>query len=181
MRIVVSGTHASGKSTLIGDLVARHGHLDVLPDPYELLDDAADPPDVDTFLDQLWLAAERLVALPAGADVIAERGPLDLLAYLDAWDRLGRGSLPHSVRSHAVQATVEAMGHVDLLVVLPLTAGEAVEVAEEEDPALRAAMDAVLLDLIDDPGMTGSAEVVEVTGPPSARVAEVARAAGLTA
>ena len=40
MRIVVSGTHASGKSTLISDFALRHPEFVVLPDPFEALDDA---------------------------------------------------------------------------------------------------------------------------------------------
>ncbi|WP_417555848.1 hypothetical protein [Microbacterium sp.] len=44
MRIVVSGTHASGKSTLISDFALRHPGFTVLPDPFELLDEASDAP-----------------------------------------------------------------------------------------------------------------------------------------
>ncbi|MFC4138171.1 MULTISPECIES: hypothetical protein [unclassified Microbacterium] len=35
MRIVVSGTHASGKSTLIDAFAAEHPEYRVLPDPFE--------------------------------------------------------------------------------------------------------------------------------------------------
>ena len=36
MRIVISGTHASGKSTLIADFASRRPEFEVFPDPYEL-------------------------------------------------------------------------------------------------------------------------------------------------
>ena len=43
MRIVVSGTHAAGKSTLVSDLaLVLRGHAR-LPDPFELLDDDDEP------------------------------------------------------------------------------------------------------------------------------------------
>ena len=38
VRIVVSGTHASGKSTLVSDLAMALGYAQ-LPDPFELVDD----------------------------------------------------------------------------------------------------------------------------------------------
>ena len=38
MRIVVSGTHGSGKSTLIADFVARRTEYLTLGDPFEELD-----------------------------------------------------------------------------------------------------------------------------------------------
>ncbi|NYD65690.1 hypothetical protein [Agromyces atrinae] len=37
MRIVVSGTHASGKSTLISDFALKHPEYAVLPDPPDFL------------------------------------------------------------------------------------------------------------------------------------------------
>ena len=73
MRIVVSGTHASGKSTLVSDLATALGCAQ-LPDPYELVDDDLEPGGPESFGQQLAFAAERLVELPAGADVVAERG-----------------------------------------------------------------------------------------------------------
>ena len=93
MRIVVSGTHASGKSTLVSDLAMALGYAQ-LPDPFELVDDDVEPAGAESFGQQLAVAAERLVELPAGADVVAERGPVDFLAYLEALADLGRPSGP---------------------------------------------------------------------------------------
>ena len=60
MRIVVSGTHASGKSTLISDFVQRHPEYEVLPDPFELMDESWDAPSAALFAAQLSVAAARL-------------------------------------------------------------------------------------------------------------------------
>ena len=84
MRIVVSGTHASGKSTLIADFVAARPGYEVLPDPFEELEESALDLDAGTFYSQLVAAAGRLRGLRPGDRVIAERGPLDFLAYLRA-------------------------------------------------------------------------------------------------
>lgn len=173
MRIVVSGTHASGKSTLIGDLSAAHPAFDVLHDPYELIDAASDQPDAGTFLAQLGISARRLLELRPGARVIAERGPLDFLAYLEALEGLGRPTRAGGYRARAVQTTAEAMAHVDLLVLLPLTASDRIRVPEDEDPELREAMNEALLELADDPDLVGDAEVIEVFGDPANRVAQV--------
>ena len=40
MRIVVSGTHASGKTTLIDDFVAAHGDFERWDDPFAFVDGA---------------------------------------------------------------------------------------------------------------------------------------------
>ena len=102
MRIVVSGTHASGKSTLVSDVALTHRRFRVLPDPFELVD-GLDPVSVTSFHEQLLVSADRLTALPPDADVIAERGPLDFLAYLEALELLHRGTVydydPRVVRS----------------------------------------------------------------------------------
>lgn len=81
VRIVVSGTHASGKSTLISDFASRHPEFTVLPDPFELVDED-DAVGAALFAAQLRIAADRLTDEPGRTHVIAERGPLDFLAYL---------------------------------------------------------------------------------------------------
>ena len=66
------------------------------------------------------------------------------------------------------------MAHVDLLVVLPLESPDLIRVPDDEDPELRAAMDAHLLDLCEDDELVGSVrQVLEVSGPPESRVAQV--------
>lgn len=162
LRAVVSGTHGSGKSTLIGDFAMSHREWEVLPDPFEDIDAAAEP-DAALFLRQLRIAAERLLE-PATGPVIAERGPLDFLAYLDALDALGRRSSALELLERGRRLTARAMDGVDLLILLPLTATDPIEVGAEEDPELREAMDLALLELADDPDLTGGARVVEITG-----------------
>ncbi|GMM97728.1 hypothetical protein MTsN4n12_31400 [Microbacterium sp. MTN4-12] len=147
MRIVVSGTHAIGKSTLIGDFAASHPEYEVLPDPFELVDTAADEPDASTYLAQLRLSADRLVELSPADRVIAERGPLDFLAYLAAMDHLRRIRLQEEVRIRAAALIAQAMCAVDLLVVLPATGYDDFRAPEDEDPELRQAMNDALLDL----------------------------------
>jgi predicted ATPase len=174
VRIVVSGTHASGKSTLVSDLATALGYAQ-LPDPYELVDDDTDDPaGAASFVRQLLVAAERLVGRARGADVVAERSPVDLLAYLEALADLGRPTVGPDLMARLRATTGEAMAHVDLLVVVPLDARDGITVPDHEDPHLREAMDARLLDLCDDADLVGSTvRVVAVAGPPDARLEQV--------
>ncbi|NQX29491.1 AAA family ATPase [Microbacteriaceae bacterium VKM Ac-2854] len=171
MRIVVSGTHASGKSTLISDFALRHPDFTVLPDPFDLIDEAWDQPSAAMFARQLGIAAQRLDADEVAGNVIAERGPLDFLAYLLALDEVRGASLSADLLERSTAITAEALRHVDLLVVLPLDSADPIEVGAEEDPELRQSMNDVLMDLVDDPDLVGSRlRVVEVVGIPSDRL-----------
>ncbi len=172
MRIVVSGTHASGKSTLISDFALRHPEFVVLPDPFEALDEADDSPSARMFAAQLRIAAQRLGELAPGDAVIAERGPIDFLAYLLATAELTGVPLDDELLARAVRITAAAMANVDLLVVLPLVARDGIHVDGDEHLALRAGMDAVLRELVDDPDVVGeSVRTVEIAGDPPARLA----------
>jgi len=176
VRIVVSGTHASGKSTLVSDLAAALG-FEQLPDPFELVDDDLDPAGAESFGQQLVVAADRLVELPAGADVVAERGPLDFIAYLEALADLGRPSVGPGVMARLRVTTADAMAHVDLLVVLPLEASGGIRVPDDEDPQLREAMDTRLLDLVDDDVLIGpGTRVVEISGSSDRRLSALLQA-----
>jgi len=175
MRIVVSGTHGTGKSTLIADFARRHPEYTVLPDPFELIDESWDLPGVEMFTAQLRLSAERLIEHEGGENVIAERGPIDFLAYLLAAAELAGGQLPAAFQSRAIAMTASALDEADILVVLPLTP-DLPPVGDDEDRELRATMDEVLLDLIDDPAVVGeTVRVADISGDPAARLAELER------
>ncbi|MCK2021806.1 ATP-binding protein [Microbacterium sp. kSW2-24] len=179
MRIVVSGTHASGKSTLIADFLGLHPGVDHLPDPFEVLGEGQDDPGPASFLAQLTISARRLVSLDPHERVIAERGPLDFLAYLRAWEDLGRGSVPAEVLGRAEAVSADAMRDVDMVATLPLNAHDRIWVHDEEDPALRSAMDAALLEIYDDRDLRGDrATVIELTGDREARLSALATAVG---
>lgn len=165
MRIVVSGTHASGKSTLVSDFVLRHQEFVVLPDPFELVDEAWDSPTASLFATQLRLSAARLHPDQTAGNLIAERGPIDFLAYLLALDELNRATSSRELIEQSIEITREAMRHVDLLVVLPLDASVGIFTSADEDLPLREVMNDVLLDLVADDEIVGTdSNVVEIAG-----------------
>ncbi|UAJ78278.1 ATP-binding protein [Leifsonia sp. ZF2019] len=173
MRIVVSGTHASGKSTLLSDFALRHPGFTVLPDPFDLLDETWDAPRATMFASQLRLAADRLDSGENPGDMIAERGPLDFLAYLVALGETTGSPASPALLERSAEITAAALEHVDLLVVLPLTTADPIEVGEE-DPELRAAMNDALLELVDDPDLVGThLRVAELVGSPEERLARL--------
>lgn len=170
MRIVVSGTHASGKSTLISDFALTHPQYTVLPDPFEILEEGEDSPSAALFASQLRISADRLTREEHGDHVIAERGPLDFLAYLVALAELAGGSLDEGFIERAAVLTAEALRTIDLLVVLPLTARDPIHVGPDEHLGLREAMNDALLELIANPDLVGEhTAVVEIIGSPEAR------------
>ena len=135
MRIAVAGTHCSGKSTLIADFLAAHPEFLHEPEPFEWLGDS-------DFHHQLEVSVERLAQYAPGTRVIAERSPLDFVAYLAAQgERV----------DEAMELATEGMAHVDLLVVLPLDGS--IDCPEDEDLELREAMNDELLALVDDAGV----------------------------
>lgn len=180
MRIVVSGTHASGKSTLISDFALRHPEFTVLPDPYDLLlDETEDAPSIAMMSAQLRISAERLLAADHRGPLIAERGPIDFLAYLHAFAGMMRTAPPLEAIERMTALTAAALSTVDLLVVLPLAPETAMAAGSEEHLELRRAMDEALLDLVDDPDVVGeNLCVVEIAGDPSERLATLEKHVG---
>ena len=146
MRIAISGTHCSGKTTLIEDFLAVRGDYLHEPEPYEWLDDAqSDEPTADDFQRQLEISVERLQTHARGTNVIAERSPADFLAYLLALTDLGRESRDCERIASCAELAATGMAHVDLVVI---ASPDGIDAPEEEDLALRDAMHDRLVDLI---------------------------------
>lgn len=168
MRIVVSGTHASGKSTLISDFRAVRAQYVVLPDPFEDLD-LDDPASEHSFAVQLRVTAARLRESAAASAVICERGPLDFLAYLTALEELGRSD--GVLLARAAEIVEASMAAIDLVAIVPLDGSRPIHVTGDEDPALRVAMDEALVGLVDDLERAGSVpHVVTIVGSPEERL-----------
>jgi predicted ATPase len=159
MRIAISGTHCTGKSTLIDEFLQAHKDFVHEPEPYTVLvedfgEEFSAEPCVADFYRQLEFNIERLRQHERGARVIYERCPIDFLAYIDALD------------SQAAQASLglvsDAIQNLDLVVYLPLE--DAIDVPDEEYPKLRQAVDRRLSAIFseDELGIISSSELVVV-------------------
>jgi hypothetical protein len=169
MRIAVSGTHNTGKSTLVAELGERlPGHL-TLPEPYEQLEDEghafALPPPVDDYVIQLRQSIHNLES-PA-ANLIVDRCPLDFIAYIAAsrnrvW--FDPGPLLEPVR--------RAMSSLDLVIVVRI---DRAHDPDMENDRLRRDVDGRLADLVadDEFDLLADNDVLELAGPWDRRVETV--------
>lgn len=159
MRIAISGTHCTGKSTLIEEFLRAHPDFVHEPEPYTVLVEEFDEefsaePCVEDFYRQLEFNIDRLREHAPGTHVIYERCPIDFLAYIDALD------------SRAAQASLglvsDAIQNLDLILYLPLD--DTIEVSDDEFPKLRESVDHRLNAIFneDEFGIISSSHVVVV-------------------
>lgn len=146
VKIAISGTHGSGKSTLVEDFLDSHKNFIHEPEPYEWLDDAAAEPGVDEFLQQFEISIERIGSHSKDANVIFERSPLDFIAYIEALYDLGRAGRDCALLDSMGERAADALAQLDVLVILPLDGR--IDIHESEDLELREAMDERLLQLV---------------------------------
>lgn len=182
MRIAVTGTHGTGKTTLIGDFVAAHPGYESVPEPYWLLDQRdmpfADGPTAADLEQQLHQSCRLILEHAGERDVVFDRCPLDFLAYLDivsadeGFEWLPQGSLLGRID--------RALATLDLVVFVPLLQRDEIEVPIEY-PKLRARVDRRLKAMLrqDDLGLLQDGpRILEVSGTRAGRVAQMAGALG---
>ena len=171
MRIAVSGTHRSGKSTLIEELSRLMPRYGVVDEPYHLLGEDghefSHPPSLEDFEAQLERSVEEL---SDGRDnVLFDRCPVDFLAYLfmhadgDAFDL--DEWLPR------VRAAVQTL---DLVVFVPIEARDRITLASsDDDDDARERVDEKLRELLVEDSLGFDVEVLEVEGDLATRVRTV--------
>ena len=147
MRIAVSGSHCTGKSTLIDAFLRAHPEFIHEPEPYEAMgEEFSAEPNVDDFLRQLEFNIARLKQHKPGTKVIYERCPLDFLAYIQCL-------------SKATLNVDEALQHLDLIVYLPID--DTIEPPDDEFSKLRKAVDRRLSEIYQELDL----KIIEASGP----------------
>jgi hypothetical protein len=182
MRLAVSGSHGTGKSTLIAALLDSRPDYQHEPEAYEALADeiplaSSEGPS----LEGLESLIEHTVAVVAshgtGSRVVFERSPVDYLAYAtashDAWTRASAAGF---VEAHLPRVR-ESLRHLDVIAYLPLSPDGPVAARAGEDEAFRSRVDEMLRRaLIDDEYelFAGtSPEVLELSPLPQLQMAEL--------
>jgi predicted ATPase len=168
MRIAFSGTHRTGKSTLLEAVADRLPGYATVDEPYRLLEEegyeASDPPTALDYVAQLRRSIAELA--DAGRDVLFDRCPADFVGYLRAID----GDAEADDWLDEIRA---AMATLDLVVLVPIEAPDRIAVAASEDRRLRREVDELLQDLLLDDGLGVAANIVAVRGDVDARVGQV--------
>jgi hypothetical protein len=151
MRIAVSGTHGSGKSTLIDDFVDVRPDYDHEQEPYWALVQQgvpfADGPAMDDLELQLEQGIDMILACAAEPRVIFDRCPIDFIAYLEVLGE--REGIEWTPTGKLLARMERAMASLDLLVFLPLSVPDDIR-SRIEFPRLRADVDARLKQIVRD-------------------------------
>jgi GTPase SAR1 family protein len=179
MRIAVTGTHGSGKTTLIEDFCTDCPSYELVPEPYWLMAQAdmpfANGPTTADLEQQLGQSAGLILA-SSGPDVIFDRCPLDFLAYLDVVS--AKEGFEWSPSGKLLAQIERAMAAIDLVVFVPLTRPDEIDVTIEY-PKLRARVDARLKAMLReeyDELLEAGPRVVEVTGSRAERAQKLLQA-----
>jgi AAA domain len=177
MRVGISGTHGTGKTTLAGELCAHLPGHELADEPYYLLEDEghefAFPPSPEDYRALLARSLRSLGSPPRPPAVVFDRTPLDYLAYLAA-----TGADPSAEAGSAVLRP--AFASLDLLVITPITPQTEQFLPAAELPGLRSQMNDALLELVygDPLDAWGDVPVLELTGPLDGRLDAVLAALG---
>jgi hypothetical protein len=179
MRVGISGTHGTGKTTLAQALCAHlPGHV-AADEPYYLLEaegyEFGFPPSPEDYRALLARSVRCLSSPPLQPGVVFDRTPLDYLAYMAA---IG-ADLPGEAGGAALRP---AFASLDLLVITLITPETEQVLPAAELPRLRAEMNEALLELVyDDPlDAWEDIPVLELSGPLDGRLDAVLAALNQT-
>ena len=125
MRVAVSGSHSTGKSTLIVAFAAKRPQYAYEPEAYEVLaDDIAllpsEGPDPEGLAALLEYTVSVLAKHRHGASVIFERSPVDYLAYAAATRSITASERAELMRAY-IPAVRDSLSNLDLIVLLPVS------------------------------------------------------------
>lgn len=169
MKIAVAGSHRVGKSTLVEELSSSLPGYRTVEEPYHLLEEEGhEVPAVPTVEDfELQLERSIECVKEEQGDVLFDRSPADLLAYLlthDDADAFDLGDWLPRARA----ATAE----LDLIVYVPIEDPDRIAVARA-DAAWRARVDEQVRAILVDNCWDLAPRVLEVTGSTRDRVRQV--------
>jgi GTPase SAR1 family protein len=164
MKIVITGAHRVGKTTLAEKLLESLPGYDYRPEPYYDLEELghvfSDNPKVDEYLEQLEYSLDQISK--SGSNVIFDRCPVDILAYIQA--------IRKSENIQSIYNKVKSvMSEIDLIVFVPIEDPDLISCPESELPELRSQVNEILSEWIGDFGI----ETMEVNGTLSARREQV--------
>jgi hypothetical protein len=170
MRIVVSGSHGTGKTTLVADLAARLPGYVAIEEPYYALEAEghtfATPPGIDDF-EALIERATVSLADHADPNAIFDRGPIDYLAYLAVVSRDVT-----SVMGIGLPKALAALKSIDLFLFVPIEEPDRMADFDIEARGLRRRADALLRSILLEDAWSVNLPVLRVAGTPADRTSQ---------
>jgi energy-coupling factor transporter ATP-binding protein EcfA2 len=167
MRIAISGTHFSGKSTLVEALSEVLPHYTTIEEPYYLLAEEgyefAELPSLEDFEHMLERSIENLDE--SLQNVIFDRCPADILGYL-----LTHADAEAFDLKEWLPRVKTALGKLDLIIFLPIENPDQIVLPLSQDAAYRLRVDEKLQEIILEDSFDFEVDVLEVTGSPQARL-----------
>jgi len=184
MRLAVSGSHGTGKSTLIAAFLEKRPEYRHEPEAFEMLGDDVElgesgEPTVDGLRALLVYSVSAVESRAADACVVFERSPVDYLVYVAASREARRGRTAAEFLSAHVPIVKPSLRKLDLIAYLPVSP-DGLEGRPGEDAGFRRRVDrclrrALLEDeygLLDDPD---APRVVELPPQPERQLAALVR------
>lgn len=169
MRIAFSGSHRVGKSSLLERVAEALPRYTAVDEPYYLLEEDghefSHPPSLEDFAAQLERSLEALEE--GGEDVLFDRCPADLFAYLLCHDDGGTDP------DEWLERTRAAIQTLDLVVFVPIEEPDRIALPRHQDRANRQAVNDRLRELLVDDELGAAADVLEVGGDVGVRLGQV--------
>lgn len=155
MRIAFTGSHKVGKTTLAEEIANNLPGYDFWNEPYLQLEETgysfSEIPTLDDYITQFNYAVKQIEN--SGNDVLFDRCPLDILAYIYAVSET-------KITQTLYEEMTEAMSQIDILVFVPIETPDLIICQESDLPNLRYEVNNILQDWIGDLNN----EIIEVTG-----------------
>lgn len=155
MRIAFTGSHRVGKTTLAEEIADSLPDYEFIIEPYLQLEEEgylfSEVPTLDDYIEQFNFSVEQLQN--SGDNVIFDRCPLDLLAYVYAVGKKKN-------ISDLYEEMAAAIAEIDLLVFVPIENVDLIGCQESNLPNLRQEVNDILENWIGD----FSNEILEVSG-----------------
>lgn len=171
MRIAISGSHGTGKSTLVEKLSRALPTYRIVDEPYHVMTEDGyefgQPPSLEDFEAQLEYSIASLSE--GGENVLFDRCPVDFLGYVSVHEDAGAFDFDDWLPR--VRLAVQTL---DLIVFVPIEARDRITLsASTDDRDVRSAVDETLKEILLDDLYGLGVDVVEVEGAPERRAGAV--------
>ena len=157
MKIAVTGAHRTGKTSLVEKLIEALPEYSCKAEAYYELEDKgyffSEIPSLEDYILQLEYSIEQLT--DSGDNVIFDRCPIDMLAYIRADQDVE--NIDIQLKFQRVQ---NSMSEIDLLVFVAIEDPDVIRCQESDLPELRQQVNEILYDWIFDFDI----DVLEVSG-----------------